>query len=61
MPAHTLPTPSAARATSASVALCAVFAIVLGSVFVYGVGFAGPMALHNAAHDGRHSFSFPCH
>jgi cobalt transporter subunit CbtB len=28
---------------------------------LYGVGFAGPQVLHNAAHDGRHAFSFPCH
>jgi cobalt transporter subunit CbtB len=28
---------------------------------LYGVGFAGPQALHNAAHDGRHAFAFPCH
>jgi cobalt transporter subunit CbtB len=42
-------------------ALPAVVAILLGSFLVFGVGFAGPAALHNAAHDSRHSFAFPCH
>ena len=34
---------------------------LLGMFMLYGVGFAGPQALHNAAHDGRHAFAFPCH
>ena len=38
-----------------------VLAIVLGAMLVYGVGFASPMTLHNAAHDARHAFAFPCH
>jgi cobalt transporter subunit CbtB len=42
-------------------ALPAVVAILLGSFVVFGVGFAGPSVLHNAAHDSRHSFAFPCH
>jgi cobalt transporter subunit CbtB len=25
------------------------------------MGFAHPNLLHNAAHDWRHSMSFPCH
>ncbi len=33
----------------------------LGLFLLYGVGFAGPDLLHNAAHDGRHAFAFPCH
>ena len=44
-----------------AVRLLAVFAILLGVVLVYGVGFASPMAIHNAAHDARHAFTFPCH
>ena len=44
-----------------AVVIPAVFAILLGAVLVYGVGFATPMALHNAAHDARHAFAFPCH
>jgi cobalt transporter subunit CbtB len=48
-------------AITASAVLSVVFAILLGSVLVYGVGFASPMTIHNAAHDSRHSFAFPCH
>jgi cobalt transporter subunit CbtB len=33
----------------------------LGLVLLYGTGFAETAQLHNAAHDGRHSASFPCH
>jgi len=46
---------------AAAVFLPAVLAILLGAVLVYGVGFASPMAIHNAAHDARHAFAFPCH
>ena len=41
--------------------LAGVAALLLGLLFVGGVGFAGPQAIHNAAHDGRHSMAFPCH
>ena len=34
---------------------------ILGVFLLYGVGFAQPDVMHNAAHDGRHSFAFPCH
>ncbi|CUI08852.1 CbtB-domain containing protein [Massilia sp. P8910] len=33
----------------------------LGVVLLYGAGFASMEALHNAAHDSRHSAGFPCH
>ncbi|MES2739938.1 MAG: CbtB domain-containing protein [Pseudomonadota bacterium] len=33
----------------------------LGLVLLYGAAFSGMEALHNAAHDGRHSAGFPCH
>ena len=36
-------------------------ALLLGSLFIGIVGFAQIDAIHNAAHDGRHSFAFPCH
>ena len=39
----------------------ALFAILLGAFLVLGTGFAQPGAIHNAAHDGRHSLAFPCH
>ena len=49
------PRAAAARRTAGLVAL------LLGLILIYGVGLAQPAALHNAAHDGRHSFAFPCH
>ena len=39
----------------------ALTAILLGTFLVLGVGFAHSDTLHNAAHDSRHSFAFPCH
>jgi cobalt transporter subunit CbtB len=34
---------------------------LLGIALLYGVAFAQPELLHDAAHDVRHSFAFPCH
>ncbi len=34
---------------------------LLGSIIIYGVGFAQIPVAHNAAHDVRHSQGFPCH
>jgi cobalt transporter subunit CbtB len=39
----------------------AVVAALLGSFILIGVGFAHSDVIHNAAHDSRHSFAFPCH
>lgn len=51
-----------ARAAEISAALLpAAFALLLGLFILYGTGFAQPETLHNAAHDSRHSFAFPCH
>lgn len=36
-------------------------AALLGSFILIGVGFAQSDVIHNAAHDSRHSFAFPCH
>jgi cobalt transporter subunit CbtB len=41
--------------------LAAMLAGMLGLGLIYIAGFAETSALHNAAHDGRHSASFPCH
>ncbi len=41
--------------------LPAVAAAVLGGALLYFAGFAPQAALHNAAHDTRHSAAFPCH
>ncbi|MEC9152620.1 MAG: CbtB domain-containing protein [Pseudomonadota bacterium] len=39
----------------------AAIAALLGSFILIGVGFANSDVIHNAAHDSRHSFAFPCH
>jgi cobalt transporter subunit CbtB len=36
-------------------------ALILGIGLIFLTGFAYPAFLHNAAHDTRHSLSFPCH
>jgi cobalt transporter subunit CbtB len=36
-------------------------AAALGVLILFGVGFSHIEALHNAAHDTRHSAGFPCH
>jgi cobalt transporter subunit CbtB len=35
--------------------------VLLGLFVLLGVGFAGSTTIHNAAHDSRHAFAFPCH
>jgi cobalt transporter subunit CbtB len=39
----------------------AIGAMLLGGVLLFLVGFAPMPAVHNAAHDTRHSAAFPCH
>lgn len=41
----------------AAIACVALFGLGL----VWAAGFANAEALHNAAHDSRHSLVFPCH
>jgi len=41
--------------------LLALGVALLGAFLVGGVGFSHIMAVHNAAHDYRHSMGFPCH
>ncbi len=36
-------------------------AAILGFIIMIGVGLAPMDIAHNAAHDTRHSFAFPCH
>jgi len=38
-----------------------VAALALGVALVLFVGFAPMEVIHNAAHDARHAFAFPCH
>ena len=33
----------------------------VGAALLFAVGFAHSTIRHNAAHDVRHSFVFPCH
>ena len=35
--------------------------LLFGVFLIVGVGFAHADILHNAAHDSRHAFAFPCH
>lgn len=39
----------------------AVITGALGMALVYFAGFSHIPAIHNAAHDTRHSAAFPCH
>ena len=41
--------------------IATVMAALLGAFVIWGVGFSPIAALHNAAHDTRHSMAFPCH
>jgi cobalt transporter subunit CbtB len=52
---------SAGTATRAGTVLQALLAAFLGMALIAGVGFAHVEAVHNAAHDTRHSIGFPCH
>lgn len=36
-------------------------AMLLGAALLFLIGFAPLPAVHNAAHDTRHSAAFPCH
>lgn len=36
-------------------------AAALGALVIWVVGFSHVEAVHNAAHDTRHSNAFPCH
>ncbi|MBF7143856.1 MULTISPECIES: CbtB domain-containing protein [Pseudomonas] len=48
-------------ATLAQRIAAACLATVLGAGLVYFAGFSHLPAVHNAAHDTRHSAAFPCH
>jgi cobalt transporter subunit CbtB len=51
-----------AQATDRTAVLVpAVLALLLGGFLVIATGFSHIDVLHNAAHDSRHSFAFPCH
>jgi cobalt transporter subunit CbtB len=50
-----------AETSLASRAIQIAMAALLGVVVIAGAGFAQLSAVHNAAHDYRHSMGFPCH
>jgi len=54
-------TDRSAPASIAQAIVPATAAILLGLFVLFGVAFAGPEVIHNAAHDSRHAFAFPCH
>jgi len=39
----------------------AIAALMVGAFLVLGAGFSHSSTVHNAAHDARHAFAFPCH
>jgi cobalt transporter subunit CbtB len=41
--------------------IAVLIAATLGTLVIWTVGFSHIEALHNAAHDTRHSNAFPCH
>jgi len=51
------------RVSASSRIVGAMLAMALGISIISAVGFLqGPnAAVHNAAHDTRHAFAFPCH
>ena len=53
------------RATGPTSALVhawqATLVALLGALIVLAVGFAQLPQVHDAAHDTRHAFNFPCH
>ena len=52
---------AATQTRSLSKPLQIICAFILGGVILYGAGFINAAAVHNAAHDIRHSQGFPCH
>ncbi len=48
-------------ATKSERLTAAISAAILGACLVYFAGFSHIDAVHNAAHDTRHSAAFPCH
>ncbi len=59
---NTRTTTQAEAATQATATkIPAILALVFGVFVVLGAGFAHSSTIHNAAHDARHAFAFPCH
>lgn len=58
---QSLTTGRTAPAARAGTIFQSLLAAALGVVLLAGVGFWQVDAVHNAAHDTRHSAGFPCH
>lgn len=52
---------ASASATQSTSLLQQAAVLLFGFAILFGVGFMPMEAVHNAAHDTRHSFVFPCH
>ena len=52
---------TSAGTTTASKLVAIACVGLFGLGLVWAAGFANAEALHNAAHDSRHSLVFPCH
>ncbi|MDD2052127.1 CbtB-domain containing protein [Pseudomonas putida] len=52
---------AASTTTLSQRVVAAIGASLLGVLLVYFAGFSHIEAVHNAAHDTRHSAAFPCH
>jgi cobalt transporter subunit CbtB len=61
MMSHSGVATGAARSRRQAGALQALAAVALGFFILFMVGFSPIEAVHNAAHDVRHSNAFPCH
>ncbi|MGF6691280.1 cobalt transporter subunit CbtB [Metapseudomonas resinovorans] len=61
MSSRTLSHSAASSSTLAQRLLLAIGASLIGLSLVYFAGFSHIEAVHNAAHDTRHSAAFPCH
>jgi len=54
-------TDTAISASRGQALTAGLLAAMFGAFLVLGVGFAHSASIHDAAHDTRHAFSFPCH
>ncbi|MDH4558686.1 cobalt transporter [Pseudomonas sp. BN417] len=61
MSSRTLSHSAASSSTLAQRLVLAIGAGLIGLSLVYFAGFSPIEAVHNAAHDTRHSAAFPCH
>ena len=57
----TVTTPTDATFEHTPKFLPALLALAFGVFMVFGAGLVQSSALHDAAHDARHAFLFPCH